>query len=147
MKFIKFIIIISSHLIINKSFSQCTKNQNFDTAFFLKKLSKKTDTIYFRATLINIGKMTQDDYINMLSSKKLIKKKNYTTGILFVPLGSTQELYLPINDIYNEEKYEKLCKYTNQNQTICIRGIIYSGYEKWHRNIFFLVDRIDFIEK
>ena len=143
----KLIFTIFSLLIINKNFCQCSKNQNFESILFCKKLDKKNDTIYFKAIFKSIGKIVQSDYINLLNSKKIINKKKYTSAISFVPIGTTQELYLPFNDFYNKKNYEKLNRYTNQNQIICIRGIVYRGYEKWHTNIFFLVDRIDFIDK
>ena len=137
-------LIIFLPFIVNNCFGQCKKSQSFDSTIFCKPLIKKTDTIYFKATYNGIGKIAQSDYINKLNSKGIISKKNYSSAIEFVPLGNIQKLYLPFNDFLNEKNYEKLRVYMGQNQTICIRGIVHKGYEKWNRTIFFLVDRIDF---
>lgn len=128
----------------NNCFGQCDKSKSFYATLFCKTLSKQIDTIYFKATYMGIGKISQSDYINKLDAKRVINKKNYTSAIEFVPLGSTQNLYLPLNDVLNETNNEKLNIYGSK-KTICIRGIVYKGYEKWKKTIFFLVDRIEFL--
>ena len=140
MKFIMGLLVF----LTNNCLCQCNKSQRFDTSLFERTLNKQTDTIYFKATYVSFGKIVQADYINKLNAKRSINKKNYSSAIEFIPLGSTQELYLPFNEFYDKKIYDKLRDSTVKNQTICIRGIVYKGYEKWHKSIFFIVDRIDF---
>lgn len=141
----KIIIAIFSFFSMTEAFSQCDINQIFDKEKLSKILNKKTDTIYFKAKYLDIGKVVQTNYINKLSSKKLISKKNFTSAISFVPFGTIQKFYLPLNDCFNENNHLKLREYVDQDKTICIRGIVYKGYEKWNDGIFFLVDKIDFL--
>ena len=131
-------------LFANNCLGQCYRSKIFDASIFNTTLKKSRDTIYFTATLLSVGKVSQRECIVKLHSKKLINKKYYTTGIEFIPKGYDQKLYLPINDFLNQN--DKLGDYNfYTNRTICIRGIVHKGYEKWNAGIFFLVDKIDFL--
>ena len=75
--------------------------------------------------------------------EQLHSYKNYKTAIEFQPLGTDENFYLPYKDIdpviyglFNKVKYgEKI---------ICIKGIIFRGFEKFNGKPFFVIDKIVF---
>ena len=120
---------------------QCEEDITLDTSFFFKHLNKKTDTIYFKASFSTIGKPSQRSVLQKLSSKGLIKISNYTTAVGFIPIGSKSLFYLPYKDI-DSNTYKSLYSKQNQDEIICIKGIVIQGFETINKKPFFLIDKV-----
>lgn len=123
--------------------AQCNENIQFDSTTFCKTLNKKADTIYFNAKFHSIGKVSQTRVIQKLISKGYIDKNYYKTAVNFTPIGSFTAFYLPYKDA-DDYIYKLLYTRQKQNQTICIRGVIIRGFEKYDKKPFFLLDKIWF---
>lgn len=141
----KVLIIISALFFTKNCMSQCHQNILFDSTIRFKKLIHERDTIFFKATLHSIGKVSQKRVLQKLTSKGIINKKNYQTGISFTPEGSNTYLYLPYKGT-DSVISQKLFFNQNKNKIICIRGIIIRGFETANHKPFFLVNKIRFEE-
>jgi hypothetical protein len=137
----KTIVCIIGLLLANTCAAQCENAKVFDINKFEKCLHDKTDTIYFKATFIDIGKIPQREIMNQLISKKLIKAEEYELAIGFVPLDTDISFYLPFRDV-NGQVSSELYKRQNQNKIICITGVVFKGYKKFNNKPFFTVSSI-----
>ena len=134
--------IIAFLVINNYSFAQCSKCNYFDSTNFTKKRNIR-DTIYFKATLLSIGKVSQRTTVEKLHLKGFIDYKNYRTAIGFIPVQTDSIMYLPYKD-RDPIIYQKLLSNQNKKRIICLMGIIIRGFEKVNNKPFFLIDRVWF---
>jgi hypothetical protein len=139
----KSIFVIVGFLISVGCFGQCENTVLFDEGIFDHKLTKGTDTIYFEAKFGSIGKISQQHTLERLSKEKRIDISNYHTAIAFVPLGSERQFYLPVK-IQDAQTEKLLNEYGRQSarHTICIKAIVFRGYEKVDSSPFFLIEKV-----
>jgi hypothetical protein len=123
--------------------AQCRESSVFDMHIFERPAYKNYDTIYFTATLYDIGKVQQGTLLTQLNAKGLLKKREYKTAIKFTPLQTNLSLYLPYKDI-DLATYRTLVMNQNANKHICIRGIIIKGFEMIRKEPFFIIDQVWF---
>lgn len=139
----KAVFIIMALFITNYCLGQCSQSTSFDSSIFLKKTVHKQDTIFFKAIFQSLGKVAQRNVMQQLAHRGIILNRNYRTALSLTPVGTDVSIYLPYKDI-DEEANRQL--FTNQNKqiTLCVRGIIVSGFEKVDDKPFFLIDKIWF---
>ncbi|CAN5131780.1 hypothetical protein BH09BAC2_BH09BAC2_20460 [soil metagenome] len=108
----------------------------FKKSTVLLKLNKGRDTIYFKARLNSIGKISHTYTLKTLHKKGFINKKNFNTALNIMSLQSNLDMYLPYKDT-DPIIYKRLVLIQSQKKSICIRGIVIKGFEKVNNKPFF----------